>query len=135
MGKAVALDCVPVLIGRRIPFVTFKVLNPCGVVIHQTYNQFLPASAADLASKASDKRLLGYHDIRVGNAPDERLLKFIGTNLPSALPEARTRFDEYKDLTEGFATGDMSYKEFAARVRRRTKGSNEDSDWDEEDFM
>ena len=44
LAKAVALDCVPVLIARRIPFVTFKVLSTCGAVFHQNYNQLLPAA-------------------------------------------------------------------------------------------
>ena len=130
LGKAVALDCVPVLIGRRIPFVTFKVLSACGVVFHQTYNQLLPEADRELAEKAQDKRLLGYHDIRVGNEPDDRLLKFIGTNLAQVLPEARDRFDKYKDLVGDFADGTMDYAEFAARVRRRSQGVYEDGDWD-----
>ena len=59
LRKAIALDCVPVLIARRFPFVTFKVLSACGVVFHQNYNQLLPETARDLAEKAKDKRLLG----------------------------------------------------------------------------
>lgn len=128
--KAVALDIVPILIARRIPFVTFKVLSTCGVVFHQTYNQLYPDADRELAEQARNKDLLGYHDIRIGNEPDERLLKFIGTNLPQVLLEAREKFDEYKDLLADFAYGEIEYAEFAARVRRRTEGTNEDSDWE-----
>ena len=77
ISKAVALDCVPVLIARRFPYVTFKVLNMCGVVVHQTYNQRFHVVDHALAAQAKDKNLLGYHDIRVGDAPDDRLVKFI----------------------------------------------------------
>jgi hypothetical protein len=66
-----------VLIARRIPFVTFTVLGKFGLIIHQTYNQLLPASEAALAVKVRDKMLLGYHDVRTTNQPDTRLLKFI----------------------------------------------------------
>ena len=128
--KAVSLDIVPVLIGRRFPYVTFKVFSPCGVLFHQTYNQLLPEADHELAEKAKNKNLLGYHDIRIGNEPDDRLLKFIGTNLPKILPEARDKFDDYKDLLGAFADGSMDYEEFAARVRRREQGTNEDSDWE-----
>jgi hypothetical protein len=69
--KAVALDIIPVLIARRIPFVTFKVLSPCGVLFHQTYNQLLPETEQEVAEKAKHKDLLGYHDIRTGNQPDK----------------------------------------------------------------
>ena len=129
LEKAVALDCV-LLIARRISFVAFKVLSTCGVVLHETYNQLLPEADRDLAEKARDKRLLGYHDVRVGNQPDDRLVKFVSSNLPQVLPEARIRFDEYKDLVRGFVDEDLSYKEFAARVRRRSHGTSEDNDWE-----
>jgi len=138
IAKAVALDCVPVLIARRIPFVTFRLLLVCGVVMHQTYNQLYPAADHDLAERARDRRLLGYHDIRVGNQPDARLVKFIGANLPSVLPGARERFDQYKDLLADYGNRSIRYREFAARVRRRSQGANEDSDidWDElSDFI
>ena len=128
--KAMALDCVPILIARRIHFTTFKVLKPCGVILHQTYNQRWAEADQELAEKARDKHLLGYHDIRVGNMPDERLLKFIGTNLPKVMPHARKRFEQHKDLIGKFVQNEMEYKEFAARVRRRNKGTNEDNDWE-----
>ena len=130
LRKAIALDCVPVLIARRFPFVTFKVLSNCGVILHQTFNQLLPEADREFAEKIKHKNTLGYHDIRTGNQPDNRLIRFIGTNLPSLLPNARERFDVYNDLLTEFAFSDMSYEEFAARVRRRSHGQFEDGDWD-----
>jgi hypothetical protein len=75
----------------------------------------------------------GLHDIRTGNAPDARLLKFIGQNLLAVAGDARSRFEEYKDLLAAFVADDTAYEEFAARVRRRERGLNEDSDWEEGD--
>ena len=124
--KCCCLDAVPVLIARRWPYVTFSVLWTCGVVLHQTYNQLLPVADAELATKAKDKTLLGYHDIRLGNEPDERLIRFVHSNLPEILPEARARFDEYNDLLFAYSTGEMDYPEFAARVKRRMRGEPED---------
>jgi len=128
LAKCLALEAVPVLIARRIPFVTFRLLSPCGLVIHQTFNQRFPTSEGALVSRLREKTLLGYHDIRLGNDPDGRLNKFIGTNLPKILPEARSRFDLYRDLLEAYARGNMPYEEFAARVRRRQLGVDEDHD-------
>lgn len=132
LEKCVALNSVPVLIARRIPFVTFKVLNTCGVIFHQVYNQLFPAADAGLAAQVRHKELLGYHDVREGNEPDPRLLKFIQQNLPLISAEARHKFDEYHDLLASFAGG-MDYHEFAARVRRRSQGTNEDHDWPDEE--
>jgi hypothetical protein len=123
---------VPVLIARRIPFVTFRLLSPCGLIIHQTYNQLYPSSESALVAKLREKTLLGYHDIRLGNEPDARLKKFLSTNLPQVLPDARLRFEQYRDLLNSYAIGDMPYEEFAARVRRRQQGVDENSDPAEE---
>ena len=83
----------------------------------------------EVALAAQDKRLLGYHDIRIGNHPDVRLKKFINTNLPQILPAARERFEKFKDLLAQYADGSMGYPEFAGRARRRASGVDEDADW------
>lgn len=124
--KCCRLDIIPVFIARRIPFVTFKLMNTCGVIIHETFNQRFPTTDAEFAAKAQDKTLLGYHDVRVGNEPDARLIKFIHQDLPNLLPTIRPRFDEYKDLLQGYAEHEHSYKSFAARVGRRSRGEPED---------
>ena len=131
LKKCTTLDIVPVLIARRIPYVTFKLLNATGAIIHQTYNQLFPQADAQLAGMVRDKNLLGYHDVRLGNEPDARLTKFTTRDLPLLVAAQRPVFDEYKDLLKAFSTGEMPYKEFAARVRRRVNGTNEDADWDE----
>lgn len=132
LHKCLCLDCVPVFVARRIPFVTFKVFSPCGVIFHQNYNQLFPAVDHELATLARTKDNLGYHDVRLGNAPDARLQKFVTQNLPSIAADARQRFEEYKDLLHRFVYTGMSYAEFAARTRRRSQGLNEDHDWGEE---
>lgn len=132
LRKAATLDCVPVLIARRFQYSTFRLLNPCGVILHQTYNQRLPEADRELADLARHKDLLGYHDIRTGNEPDPRMSLFIGINLPKILPAARERFREHRDLLAAFGSGDIPYKTFAAKVRRREDGTNEDHDWDDD---
>ena len=127
--KCTAIDAVPVLVARRIQFATFRLLSRCGVVLHEQFNQLVPSTAQAIADQARHKALLGYHDIRLGNMPDARLLKFIQVNLPAALPDARLRFDRYYDLLRDYGTGAIGYAEFAARVRRRHHGTNEDSDF------
>lgn len=132
LRKCTDLDAIPILIARRVPYVTFRLLNTCGVIIHQTYNQLFPETDADLAAQAAHKDLLGYHDVRVGNAPDKRMTKFVGENLPPLLESMRPVFDEYKDLLADYASNGLPYHEFAARVRRRSEGKNEDNDWEDQ---
>jgi hypothetical protein len=126
LKKRFAINVVPILIARRIHYSTFSVLNPCGVIVHQTFNQKYPKADEHLAALARDKSLLGYHDIRVGNEPDERLLKFLHTDLPALLPTFRERFERFKDLLRAYGLRQMSYKDFAGRSRRRLRGEPED---------
>jgi len=121
LAKCCALDVVPVFIARRVHFSTFSILNPCGVLIHQTYNQLYPNFAAALANQVKDKTLLGYHDVRVGNYPDARLTTFIGTNLPNLLSKARKQFNEFRDLLCDYGNQIISYDEFSEQVKIRTK--------------
>jgi hypothetical protein len=132
LSKCLTLDCVPVLIARRIPFATHLVFGTCGMIMHQTYNQLLPAADQALADQARLKNLLGFHDIRTGNVPDDRLKNFLGRNMLEVAPDAREKFKEYRDLLEDFVSGAMKYEEFAGRVRRRRRGENEDGEWQED---
>lgn len=137
--KCCSIDVIPVLIARRIHYSTFSVLNPCGFLIHETFNQLYPSSGANLAEKVKDKNLLGYHDVRLGNQPDTRLVKFIHQHLPNLLPNARKSFESYKDLLAGYGNGELSYPSFSARVKRRLRGEPEEldevgPDWYEPDW-
>lgn len=133
--KCTAVDAVPVLVARRIHFSTFAVLQRCGVIMHETFNQRVPLADAALMEKVRHKTLLGFHDIRLGNEYDERLRRFFHTNLPAVAAEARARFEEFKDLLELYGSGEMSYSEFAARSRRRSQGADEDSDFDPDEYL
>lgn len=126
--KCGQLGAIPVLIGRRIPFVTFKLLNACGAIVHETYRQRYPAADTELVSSLKDKMIFGYHDIVQGNQPDNRLDKFLHKNLPEQLIKMQPTYEEFHDLSFGYGNGDYTYREFAARVRRRVNGTNEDHD-------
>lgn len=80
--KAAAADTLPVLIGRRIPYVTFRLLQTCGVFVFENFNQLYPGADAALAAEVREKGNLGYHDVRAGNEPNDRLLRFLTTDLP-----------------------------------------------------
>jgi len=87
--------------------------------LHQTFNQLYPQADAALAAKARNKDLLGFHDIRLGNDPDVRLVSFIHKNLPALLPSARARFDRSLDLLTAYADGILTREAFKAELRRR----------------
>lgn len=131
LGKAVDLDMPPILIGRRIPYVTRRLLKPTGVLVWETFNHLYPPEAANLAAQLRHKDSLGFFDIRATDSPSPTLHDFICRIVPAELDEAKERFDAYKDLLDDFARGRMRYREFAARIRRREGSANED--WDDVD--
>ena len=133
LAKAITVDAVPVLIARRIPFVTFRLLSPCGLIINQLITSCSPSLKMNWPPNYGKRHCLGYHDIRVGNYPDDRLKKFMVINLPKILPGAKARFEKYRDLLDAYARGPMPYEEFAARVRRRQQGVEEGHDPAEDD--
>lgn len=131
--KAVAADTLPVLIARRIPYVTFRLLQTAGVMLFQTYNQLYPTADRDLAELVKDRDTFGFHDVRVGNEPNANLAHFLQETIPANAAEYRDRFNRYGDLLQQFASGELSYVEFSARVRRRENGSDENSDFPREE--
>lgn len=114
--KCCQLDAVPVIVARRIPYVTFSLLNRCGVIVHQTYNQLYPDADRELAALVRDKRLLGYHDVRLGNLPDSRLRRFLGLHLPKLADTARQRFVQHIGLLHDFASQQISYPHFVSQL-------------------
>lgn len=128
LQKALAADTLPILIARRIPYVTFRLMRACGVMVFENFNQLYPSADAELAALVRHKDNLGYHDIRIGNEPNPHLVAFITNTVPANADEYRARFDSHKDLLSAFSSKEMQYPEFAARVRRREQGVNEDID-------
>jgi hypothetical protein len=87
---------------------------PRGGIVREAFFQRLPESEAALAQQASNKRLLGYHDIRLGNEPDARMRSF-ATQLATLLPVARKKFDAGREELAAFARGEVSSAELGLR--------------------
>ena len=114
--KCYHLNVVPVLIARRIHYSTKLVFESCGVIFWEMLRQRYPASEAELASKVSDKTMLGYHDIILGNEPDPQLVRFIHDVLPNGLEAARERFNHYSTLLGSYAEGKTFYRELTLEL-------------------
>jgi hypothetical protein len=119
LHKCSDISAVPVLIARRIHYSTFSVMNSCGVVIHQFYNQLYPFADTELAEKVRPKLALGYFDLRVGNEPDVRMLHFFAHSLPIVAEESRRKFAQHEDTIAAFVGDRMSYAEFLTRIKGR----------------
>jgi hypothetical protein len=116
LWKCSDIGAVPVLIARRVPFITFRLMNLSGGLVHQTYNQLYPAADAELSALVRNKVLLGYHDVRVGNEPDARMQKFIGQNLPGLMQEAKLVFEVYREIHKAYGKGEMLYFDWLKEI-------------------
>jgi len=77
LGKAVELNVVPILIARRIPYVTRRVLGVCGCLLWETRRQYYPPEYDNLAGQVREKMSLGYFDVLVSDRPDANLHDFV----------------------------------------------------------
>jgi hypothetical protein len=116
------LTVVLVLIARRIHYRAFDLFKGTGVLFHETYNQLYPSSAAKLTKLLRHKDLLGFHDIRVGNDPDKRLIKFCTNLLSTLLSNASEEFVLFRPLLQKFETSKMDQEEFATAKKKILAG-------------
>jgi hypothetical protein len=109
LSKAVDLDAVPILVARRLHPTVVQTFSRTGLLVHETYGQRYPAMDAELANQVKHKDALGWHDIRVGNEPDARMLKFFCDVLPQKLEQATEDFQRCKGLLRDFADGAITF--------------------------
>lgn len=114
-------DAVPVLIARRLPFLTIRLLQMSGCLIHENYNQLYPAADGELAAAVRNKNSLGYHDVRTGNNPDARMTRFIGELMPALVEQARETFVKFRDVHRAYGKGEIKYGAWLKELRARGK--------------
>jgi hypothetical protein len=103
ISKCCELDAVPVLITRKLPYVSFLFFGRAGMVGYQTHFQYFdPATEPELSRvKAVDG--LGYKDIHCTLEPNEHIIRFFGKTLPKISAEFQARFKKNKQILKHFA--------------------------------
>jgi hypothetical protein len=116
LWKCSDIGAVPVLMARRVPFITFRLLNLSGCLVYQNFNQIYANADKDLASLVRDKDLLGYHDVRVGNEPDDRMLKFIVDLLPDLTSTALPTYQKFRETHLAYGRNEIGYAEWVRTI-------------------
>jgi hypothetical protein len=89
ISKCCELHAVPLLVARKLPYVSFVLFGKIGMVGYQTHFQFFhPAVEPELA-RVKHVDGLGYKDIRCTLEPDANMIKFFRTTLPKIAPNSR----------------------------------------------
>lgn len=110
--KALTVNMTPIIIARRLPYITKMALcAPAGIIAHETYNQLYPDTTYghELANKVRLKRGLGYADVRPSEDPLPRTIEFFGKNLPGLLSTASARFQTNRPMLQEWVDGQITW--------------------------
>ncbi len=103
ISKCCELDLVPVLITRKLPYVSFLLFKKAGMIGYQTHFQYFHPVVEPELARVKSVDGLGYKDIRCVLEPDKNMISFFQKTLPKIGPEFRARFASNKPLLLHFA--------------------------------
>jgi hypothetical protein len=121
--KAADLGAIPVLIARRLHYTSMtNLLEPAGIIAHETYHQYYPADRAELAEKVKHKRSLGFTDVLPADAPHPRTVKFFTTTLPTIVDRMAARWRANKDDLLQYAHREINQAQLYTAIGSRAGG-------------
>jgi hypothetical protein len=129
VAKALICDMTPILVARRLPYITKVALcEPAGIIAHETYNQLYPETdeGRELAAKVIRIRGLGYFDVRASEAPSEHTIRFFRENVPTLLPLAAAKFHQNRGLLQEWIDGGISWPTLRLNLGSGYTGPDQD---------
>lgn len=121
--KAADLNAIPVLVHRRIHYTTLtNFLEPAGIIAHESYYQYYPASHADLANKVKNARLLGFSDVTAAEEPQPRTIEFFATKLPAISARMAEAWNRNKDALREYALDGINLSQLYKAIGSRAGG-------------
>lgn len=131
--KGVETDTIPLLIARRLHYTTItNLFVPAGIMSHESYYQYYPSDNGELASAVSEKRSLGFSDVRATEQPDKRTQNFFLGNLPKFADNMAVRFRANKSALIDFADGNINLAQLYNAIGSPAAGKWVDANADEE---
>lgn len=121
--KATDLNALPVLIHRRIHYTTItNFLEPAGIIAHESYYQYYPASHANLAKSVNNARLLGFTDVTAVEEPKARTVKFFADILPTISSRMAEAWNRNKTALRRYAEGEINLAQLYSAIGSRAGG-------------
>jgi len=115
--KAYELQTIPVMIARRIHYAALtNLLEPAGIISHESYFQYYPADQSDLADRARHARSLGFTDVRASEEPDKRTVKFFNDALPKIVGPMAVKWHRHRDTLYDYAKNNMNISELYTAI-------------------
>ncbi len=98
IGKALHIDGLPVLICRKVTYDMFFFFKRIGALAFPMHTQLFPLEFSERLAEVKHKDGLGFADIRFGDQPPDRLVRFLNDTLPRILPERIAAFRRHAGL-------------------------------------
>ena len=117
---AVQLNCVPILVARRVHFKTFLFCRAIGMIVHETQKQYFAASLADDPRLHACHDELNFLDVLAWEEADPFIVDFFSNKIPKIIDRTVENFEKYSDLLRDYAVeGDLHNDEMPPRERKR----------------
>ncbi len=121
--KSAQLGAIPVLIARRLHYSTrTNLLEPAGIIAHETYLQYYPADQAELAEKAKHKRSLGFTDVTAIEEPHPRTLRFFAEIVPSIVDRMAARWTANREALVYYSHGHINLAQLYTAINSPAGG-------------
>jgi hypothetical protein len=128
--KSHDLGAIPVLVARRLHYTTrTNLLEPAGIIAHETFLQYYPADKAKIAEQVRDKGSLGFTDVTAAEEPHPRTIKFFSSILPKISDRMGNRWKKNEAALLEYARGEINLAQLYNAI-----GSPGAGNWIDEQF-
>lgn len=122
--KASDLGAIPVIIARRIHYTAItNLLEPSGIIAHESYYQYYPSDQHELAASVRDKRSLGFSDILASEEPHARTVRFFVEHLPSIVDRMAERWQQHLPVLVDYANDRLNLAQLYNAIGCRAAGN------------
>lgn len=102
---ATELNCIPVLVTRRVHFATGRFCRSVGMAVCETQRQYFAPELRDDPRLLDVYRNLYFQDILPWDSADRYTTKFFASTLPAMLERTVARYTRSKELLRAYAIG------------------------------
>jgi hypothetical protein len=130
--RASDLGVTPVLIARRLHYTTrTNLLEPAGIIAHETYYQYYPADHAKLAAQMRDRNSLGFTDVNAVEEPHNRTIRFFTEILPNINGHMAVRWNANKGALLQYARDEINLAQLYNAIGSPAAGNWQEPEPDE----
>ncbi|HEU0147588.1 MAG TPA: hypothetical protein VFR21_12005 [Bradyrhizobium sp.] len=101
-------------------------LEPAGIIAHETLLQYYPEDQAELAAEVKHARKLGFTDVTATEDPHPRTTRFFSEILPRIVEPMATKWFANRSALVAYASGEINLAQLYTEIGSRPGGKWED---------